>query len=372
MTGSGPLTSAGAPSSEPENLPIPPESNAVFRIRVAAQLLVLVSSMALASPQTAQMSEAARQYLDAALDLMQEHSFRRELLDWNAIRAGARTRAAGAVEAADTHAAIAWALVQLGDNHSYLDTPGPAPAAPADTGEPAPRFRRQIESRSIVRGAARFALIGVPMYVGSEADAFATRLHDAVRALQADAPCAWIVDVRGNGGGNMWPMLAGVGPVLGEGRSGGFLTLEGRVEDWYYETGVSGVIDLRTGERHERSSIQAEPLRIEPAPPVAVLIDGLAASSGEAVLIAFLGRPDTRVFGTPTYGLPTANQGFALSDGAELVITVGANVDRDGNVYTTAIAPDVRVEGGDWGQPEDPVVDAALSWLTTMPACSAS
>jgi len=27
----------------------------------------------------------------------------------------------------------------------------------------------------------------------------------------------WIVDLRGNGGGNMWPMLAGVGPVLGEG-----------------------------------------------------------------------------------------------------------------------------------------------------------
>jgi hypothetical protein len=25
------------------------------------------------------------------------------------------------------------------------------------------------------------------------------------------------VDLRGNGGGNMWPMLAGVGPVLGEG-----------------------------------------------------------------------------------------------------------------------------------------------------------
>ena len=27
----------------------------------------------------------------------------------------------------------------------------------------------------------------------------------------------WIVDLRGNYGGNIWPMIAGVGPVLGEG-----------------------------------------------------------------------------------------------------------------------------------------------------------
>jgi C-terminal processing protease CtpA/Prc len=27
----------------------------------------------------------------------------------------------------------------------------------------------------------------------------------------------WIVDLRNNGGGNMWPMLTGIGSILGEG-----------------------------------------------------------------------------------------------------------------------------------------------------------
>lgn len=54
------------------------------------------------------------------------------------------------------------------------------------------------------------------------------------------------------------------------------------------------------------------------APKVAVLIDNGTASSGEAVLIAFQRRPDTRTFGNATCGLSTANQEYMLSDGASL------------------------------------------------------
>jgi serine/threonine protein phosphatase PrpC len=44
------------------------------------------------------------------------------------------------------------------------------------------------------------------------------------------------------------------------------------------------------------------------------------ASSGEAVVISFRGRPNARSFGTPTYGASTAHQGFTLSDGGTLVL----------------------------------------------------
>ena len=38
----------------------------------------------------------------------------------------------------------------------------------------------------------------------------------------ADRPglIGWIVDLRTDGGGNMWPMMAGLGPILGEGIMG--------------------------------------------------------------------------------------------------------------------------------------------------------
>lgn len=47
-----------------------------------------------------------------------------------------------------------------------------------------------------------------------------------------------------------------------------------------------------------------------PSPRVAVLFDGMTASSGEAVVVAFKQRPDTRSFGMPTCGLSTANVGL--------------------------------------------------------------
>ena len=70
------------------------------------------------------------------------------------------------------------------------------------------------------------------------------------------------------------------------------------------------------------------------------------ASSGEAVLIAFVGRPNTRSFGTATRGLTTANDGFPLPDGASIMLAVGTYADRLGRVYGQAIEPDQCLEGG--------------------------
>ena len=48
-------------------------------------------------------------------------------------------------------------------------------------------------------------------------------------------------------------------------------------------------------------------------PRVAVLTDGGVASSGEATVIAFRGRPDSRSFGAPTCGVSTAIENYAMS-----------------------------------------------------------
>lgn len=78
-----------------------------------------------------------------------------------------------------------------------------------------------------------------------------------------------------------------------------------------------------------------------------MLTDSSTASAGEAVTIAFRGRPHTRSFGTPTNGVPTANAVFTLSDGALLTVTNALEADRTGRTYTAAIPPDVRIEDDD-------------------------
>ena len=60
---------------------------------------------------------------------------------------------------------------------------------------------------------------GAPL-AGTAATDYAKTLQDSIRARDRVGLIGWIVDLRGNSGGNMWPMLAGVGPVLGEGVAG--------------------------------------------------------------------------------------------------------------------------------------------------------
>ena len=104
------------------------------------------------------------------------------------------------------------------------------------------------------------------------------------------------------------------------------------------------------------------------AAPVAILTSRLTASSGEAVVIAFVGRPNTRIFGKRTRGLSTSNDQFFLSDGAMINLTVATLADRNGHVYPNGIDPDETADA----PPGSPVSSAALEWLQRQPACRAS
>ncbi len=44
-----------------------------------------------------------------------------------------------------------------------------------------------------------------------------------------------------------------------------------------------------------------------------------------------------------THGESTSNNGFALSDGANLVLTTGVEMDRTGKVYSEGLRPDVEL-----------------------------
>ena len=78
---------------------------------------------------------------------------------------------------------------------------------------------------------------------------------------------------------------------------------------------------------------------------------------GEASVIAFRGRPNTRSFGTPTGGLSTANRSIQLSDGAWLYLTVAVMADRNLTRYGGPVGPDEVLS--------DPTqtVQRAIEWL---------
>jgi C-terminal processing protease CtpA/Prc len=184
--------------------------------------------------------------------------------------------------------------------------------------------------------------------------AYVTAGLTVLRRLIAGRPTGWVVDLRGNRGGDMHPMLTVVAPLLGEGERGRFIGPDGAAAGW----------GVRRGHIYNSGRTAFRWRRIPAArtEPVAVLTDRRTASSGEAVLISFLGAPDTRTFGEPTAGYATANQTFKLPDGARLAITTALMADRTGRTYgNEPIAPHTLVKNTD--DTHDRVLDTAIAWL---------
>lgn len=294
---------------------------------------------------------AAASYLERALDTLQAVTLRSDSIPWRVVRDSAFLLAAGAREPRDTWGAIDWALHRV-NQHSFLQAPRPGAV------------------HRLVSG--HYGYVHVPQRGGASVS-LADSLHVAVGSLEAAGACGWIVDLRGNGGGNMWPMLAGIGPLLGDSLVGSFGT--GPTADrWYYRDGLSGILHPN-GQLDTLTRITGRPVQLRRADaPVAVLIDGGTGSAGEDVAIAFLGRPNVRTFGSPSAGYTTINRGSRLPDGANMVVTTGYNVDRRGVVHPTRLEPDSAVgeAAAGWPFATDRVGTAAAAWLATRSECHRS
>jgi hypothetical protein len=317
-------------------------------------------------------TEAVTTYIDQALSTMEERSIRRDSVDWAALRAEAERMSVGLDAIADAHPVIREAIRRLGDNHSQLFSPEWARRM-FDSNEPNDATRPWVSPE----GAAidsRIGYVSVPAYIGTNEDRmsrFATEIQSEIADVDSPTVCAWIIDLRRNGGGTVFPMLAGLGPILGEGLLNGGRNADGTINRSYYSDGA-----LRMGRNgFVAARVNGEPYQlINPSPPVAVLIGPGTASSGEATALAFIGRENTRVFGTPSAGLTTGNSGRRLSDGAYLNLATSVMTDRNGTEYGAQIQPDVAVEPSDEPLPleAEPAVAAAVTWLGSFEGCAPS
>lgn len=302
----------------------------------------------------AQTASGPPDVLEAAIALIKENALRRDAVAWDVVEPRARAMAAGATKSSDVYPAIRYLIDQLGDNHSRLATPDQT-AAFFSGGAQNPA----VETRALPRNVG---YVGMPGYSGADTSAmwtYTTRTHRAIESTARSAACGWIVDLRQNTGGNMWPMLAGLKPFLGSAELGSFENAGGRGAPW-----VAGQnVDIDPPAALDLTSAW-----------VAVLTGPRTASSGEVVAIAFRGRPRTRSFGEPTAGLSTANRTFVLPDGAMLVLTTAIDVDRNGRRYGEKVDPDENVgplNARAAGPDRDLALEAATTWLVNSAACVA-
>ena len=178
-------------------------------------------------------------------------------------------------------------------------------------------------------------------------------------------PCGWLLDLRRNSGGFPFSMLSVLEPFLGNGPFLGFAYGDGKRQMVAFDNGT-----LRVGT--SKSWVNETPVRLpDQEVPIALLTSPNTASAGEAAVIAFVGRRNSRTFGEPTVGVTSANVGISLPDGAFVMVTHSYDTDRSGKLYDGPLVPEVAITT-DWttfGTGADPVLTAAQSWLDGQPAC---
>ncbi len=296
-------------------------NNAINRFLTYCFLLTIVCILPSCNSQ--------KKYLDSTLDLMETHAIYTDKIDWGKIKEDSYKQLLHAQSMEDVHGIIKESFRYLKDGgHSFLMSANGFKNMTTNEGN-LPVITSEVLDDNI-------GYLKVPGFVGTPkmVREFAEEIQGHIKILDQSNLKGWIVDLRENSGGNMWPMILGLSPILEDGTYGYFLDNKKNFVPWSCKDGQVYI--------GENSLLKLEnPYNIKnKGKKIALLISNKTASSGEATLVSFIGKKDTKLFGLETAGFTTGNQSFKLKDGAQLYLTTTLYVDRNRKSYGTIIKPD--------------------------------
>jgi carboxyl-terminal processing protease len=296
----------------------------------------------------------AQNYLQQALTIIQQNALHAEKVNWPQVTQQAFKMTEGASTPAAIYPVIRYVLEQLNDRHSWLKEP--VERAVTSNSHQVKEAKRP-SGRLI---ANHVAYIVVPGFGGTnrEAQEYAQRLSGLVLRLQRKNPVGWVIDLRQNTGGSMWPMLAGLSTLFDQEILGGIDFNNGQTLQWGVRAGES----FLGNETQLKAILPKAESPLKNKPFIAILMGPDTASSGEAIIISFKNQPNTKFFGEPTYGVSTNNSAYPLPDGAILYLTNGVFFDRTGQRNGGKIEPDIKVSAAIIPK-SDLALDAALAWM---------
>ena len=308
---------------------------------------ILIVSLFTTCIDSQNLSPISKSYIDEVITLLQNNSINKNKINWEDFRNDVYRHAKGSKTIEHTYPSITYAITKLEDHHSYFA----ANIVSQDTSDLAPL---PILLDEIVPENIGYVRIGFCMGDEQQKKNYINSVINKMAKQDKINLKGWIVDLRGNFGGDMVPMLVAVSPILGEGVLGYFFYPDSSFYTWnnkngylYDENGIWW--EQPTNSYHLKS----------PNPYVAILTDNVTASSGEAVAIAFKGRNKTKSFGTPTFGVSTSNRSYTLSDGSRINLTVSVFADRNKIKYGSSVNPDVKCD-------EKVTLVNAINWISSQ------
>ncbi|WP_158825981.1 S41 family peptidase [Mucilaginibacter lacusdianchii] len=313
-------------------------------------------------------ADSARMIIDSVLNYARHKSIYRGKVNWTMLTDSVKKHSANARSVKEVMPSVGLVYQLLGDFHGFAIHDGKyykwwTTKAKLDTVvyrnlRAKMKQKPSVESRMLQNSYGYLLIPGNNPTHPGESDLLAQQIQDSLTKLHPEKLKGLIIDLRANPGGNMYPMILGVGNLLGNGQFGSFIDpVTKQQEAWGIKGkaiygGLDTVCHLKT---LGKASTKLK---------VALLIGPMTASSGEATAITFKGRKNAILIGEKTAGYTTANDSFRIFD-INVIMATSTEADRNGTPYYENVLPDIEaIAGDDFNHPaNDAKINAALKWL---------
>lgn len=310
--------------------------------------------------------------VDSLYMFIKSNSILRNTVDWKPIDETFEKKIKSAQSLHDTMHCFVTVLEKLNDVHSqiYLNNRyyGHYPSFDDTTlswlrplNDKANSLTNQVHTELFPNKIAYVRVPSFQVYDQLQINNYAQSLFDSICKLAVVNAKGFIIDLRLNGGGNIYPMLSGLSPLLGNNTIG-------------FETDINGNIarvwEIKNGNfiigGYQTTEVMAKPASKLEGMPVVVLIGPVTKSSGSMTAIAFKKRPNTICIGEPTAdGYTTSSGYFQFAPNLTLNFATNFVADRDKTIYKSSVKPDIDVYRGDNFKDlmKDEKIKSAIKWL---------
>ncbi len=206
------------------------------------------------------------------------------------------------------------------------------------------KTEKAVVSQVINKTIAYIRIPGNDDFSFKKVDSIANDIITHINKINSAKINGWIIDLRVNTGGNMYPILLGLKEFIGSDNIvfGGFRNSKGESSGkWEIRDGKMLIDDIVL----ERKTQLRIPLKKDI--PIVILTSCYTASAGEMTTISLIGRKNTFIVGEPTADYTTAVQGFRINEYAGLNLSTDYVIDRNSKIYKSNIQPDIEVLQGD-------------------------
>lgn len=306
------------------------------------------------------LKSETEKYFENTFELIENNSIKKNELNWNELKKTVKDSVNEFNSNYDVHKAISYTIKLIKDGHSIFG----APPNPLDNnksinakvsvkkGNNSKSTIPPIISNIISEDIGYIQLSGIKDVNDSIPLLYTMEIRKKILALDNSATISgWIIDLRKNGGGNLYCESLGLSPLFKDSLIGIFYDNHDALGRITCTNNHFKIANLILGSLSYDSTLYNKNKKI------AVLVSEKTGSAGEFLASAFQFQENTKLFGKKTKGKTSHCRLYMLKDGAILALATYGYCDINGKKIKGGIIPDVECE-------TEKSMTNAIEWIT--------